>query len=192
MREKVGTLSLSCSLATRLPSLLSSTLAMSLLRFVEPTSGNIRIDGIDITQAGLTQLRSRVQIIPQDPTVLSGKLRSTLDVFDEYDDAAIFEALRRVHLLKPEDSLEADGENRNRNVFLNLDADVSEGGDNFSQGEKQLLCLARSILRNPKILIMDEATASIDCESTSVDIFTMRIIPLIWFFASAMQTRPTP
>lgn len=165
---------------------------MSLLRFVEPTSGSIRIDGIDITQAGLSQLRSRVQIIPQDPTVLSGKLRSTLDVFDEHDDAAIFEALRRVHLLKPEDSLEADGENRNRNVFLNLDADVSEGGDNFSQGEKQLLCLARSILRNPKILIMDEATASIDCESTNVYTFTTQITPLICFFASPTQTRLTP
>jgi ABC-type transport system involved in cytochrome bd biosynthesis fused ATPase/permease subunit len=94
--------------------------------------------------------------------------------------------------LKPEDSLEADGENRNRNVFLNLDADVSEGGDNFSQGEKQLLCLARSILRNPKILIMDEATASIDCESTNVDTFTTQITPLICFFASPTQTRLTP
>lgn len=134
-----------------------SSLAMSLFRFVEPTSGTIKIDGIDITRAGLAQLRSRVTMIPQDPTILSGTLRSTLDIFSEYDDAAIFEALRRVHLIKPENTSEVTPDTRNRNLFLSLDTDVSE--DSLSQGEKQLLCLARAILRNPKILVMDEATA---------------------------------
>jgi len=135
-----------------------------LFRFVEPTKGTIRIDGIDITKAGLTQLRGRVSIIQQEPTILSGTLRSTLDIFSEYDDAAIFEALRRVHLLKPSDTAEhSDAEDnvpRNKNVFQDLDTEVSEGGDNFSQGEKQLLCMARAILRQSKVLIQDESTAS--------------------------------
>jgi ABC-type multidrug transport system fused ATPase/permease subunit len=140
------------------------TLALSLFRFVEPTKGTIRIDGIDITKAGLTQLRGRVSIIQQEPTILSGTLRSTLDIFSEYDDAAIFEALRRVHLLKSSDtagtSSAEDNVPRNKNVFQNLDTEVSEGGDNFSQGEKQLLCMARAILRQSKVLIQDESTAS--------------------------------
>ena len=75
-------------------------------------------------------------IIPQDPTILSGTLRSTLDVFDEYNDAEIYEALRRVHLLRSENS---EVQLRNVDVFQNLSNPVSEGGDNFSSGEKQLL-----------------------------------------------------
>lgn len=79
-------------------------------------------------------------IIPQDPTILSGTLRSSLDVFDEYDDADIYAALRRVHLLKDEEAeIEDDGESRNKNVFRDLANPVSEGGDNFSSGEKQLI-----------------------------------------------------
>ena len=96
---------------------------------------------------GLTDLRTRVTIIPQDPTILSGTLRSTLDVFDEYDDADIYAALKRVHLLKDEDLVagpvategEEVQEERNVNVFKDLNNPVSEGGDNFSSGEKQLM-----------------------------------------------------
>lgn len=92
----------------------------------------------------MTDLRSRVTIIPQDPTILSGTLRSTLDVFDEYDDADIYEALRRVHLLRESDAQLANSgaeedEARNKNVFQDLSNPVSEGGDNFSSGEKQLI-----------------------------------------------------
>ena len=94
----------------------------------------------DIAKIGLTDLRTRVTIIPQDPTILSGTLRSTLDVFDEYDDADIYAALRRVHLLNDEvEEGEEDEESRNKNVFRDLSNPVSEGGDNFSSGEKQLI-----------------------------------------------------
>lgn len=109
----------------------------------------------------------------QDPTILSGTLRSTLDVFDEYSDDEIYEALRRVHLLSIDDHQANGGnihaivqeEGRNENMFKNLDNVVSEGGENYSQGEKQLICMARAILKRNKVLVMDEATASIDYET---------------------------
>ncbi|KAJ7654642.1 multidrug resistance-associated ABC transporter [Mycena polygramma] len=139
-----------------------STLALSFFRFVEATEGLIVVDGLDISQIGLTDLRSRLTIIPQDPTILSGTIRNTLDVFDEYQDADIFEALRRVHLIPSEGTPEEAADTVNANMFRNLDSSVSEGGENFSTGEKQLLCMARAILKRSKILVMDEATASVD------------------------------
>ncbi|PPQ81930.1 hypothetical protein CVT25_013778 [Psilocybe cyanescens] len=133
-----------------------STLALSFFRFVEATEGRILVDGIDTSKIGLTDLRSRLTIIPQDPTILSGTLRSTLDVFNEYEDADIYEALRRVHLIPSEDTPAEASDTVNANVFRDLDSKVSEGGDNFSTGEKQLLCMARAILKRSRILVMDE------------------------------------
>ncbi|ETW77907.1 ABC transporter [Heterobasidion irregulare TC 32-1] len=139
-----------------------STLALSFFRFVEATEGCIRVDGLDISQIGLTDLRSKLTIIPQDPTILSGTVRSTLDVFNEYQDAEIYEALRRVHLIPSEEHSDDPQDPVNANVFRSLDSPVSEGGDNFSTGEKQLLCMARAILKRSRVLVMDEATASVD------------------------------
>lgn len=140
-----------------LPGCGKSTLALSFFRFVEAWSGRILIDDIDISKVGLTDLRSNLSIIPQDPVILSGTLRSTVDVrpslsfsfhvltwspslqiFSEYTDIEIFEALRRVHLIKSSgnDELQA-GENRS--PFYDLESEVAEGGANYSQGQRQLL-----------------------------------------------------
>ena len=94
-----------------------STLASALLRFVEPHAGTMQIDGVDLAQLGLTDLRSRLQIVPQDPVILSGTLRSALDVFGEFDDAQLLEAMRRVTLVTSDSS-----------AFADLDFRIAEGG----------------------------------------------------------------
>ncbi|CCG81763.1 ATP-dependent bile acid permease [Taphrina deformans PYCC 5710] len=149
-----------------------STIATAFFRLVEPTSGSIAIDGIDITTIGLRDLRQGLTIIPQDPTLFQRSLRFNLDPFNEHTDIEIFEALRRVHLIgneSTEDTEPSNGSklNENVNVFLNLETAISEGGNNLSQGQRQLLCLARALLRLPKVIFMDESTASVDFATDS-------------------------
>ncbi|KAK9376594.1 uncharacterized protein V1513DRAFT_483259 [Lipomyces chichibuensis] len=149
-----------------------STIVSAFFRFLEPVTGSIVIDDVDISKIGLHDLRVALTIIPQDPTLFSGTIRSNLDPFNRYTDSAILGALRRVHLIdnegfrygSSENTLASSSDDNDNpvNVFYNLESPITEGGTNLSQGQRQLMCLARSLLKSPRVIILDEATASID------------------------------
>jgi len=126
-----------------------STLFLSLLRIIEPQAGKIYIDDVDITELGLDDLRQKITIIPQDPLLYKGTVRSNMDLLSEYTDNQIWDALEKVCM---KNKFEAGG----------LDSEIKEGGENLSAGEKQLLCIGRTILKKNKIILIDEATSSID------------------------------
>ncbi|KAF8936493.1 hypothetical protein BGZ58_004095 [Dissophora ornata] len=137
-----------------------SSLIGALFRLVETTTGNpphrggITIDGIDISQIGMHDLREKMAIIPQEPFLFRGTLRFNLDPISQHQDADIWAALEAAELKRMVESLEGG-----------LDAIVDDNGKNFSIGERQLLSLARAVLRRSKIIVMDEATANVDLQS---------------------------
>ncbi|WWC63484.1 uncharacterized protein I303_106087 [Kwoniella dejecticola CBS 10117] len=146
-----------------------SSIMVALFRMAELSGGSIKIDGVDVSKIGLNDLRSGISIIPQDPLLFSGTLRSNIDPFNTKSDAELYDTLRRAHLIsnspRPSTSNRLEMSNESSSKRFTLDTVIEEEGGNLSVGERSLVSLARALVRNTKVLILDEATASVDVET---------------------------
>ncbi|PGH03930.1 hypothetical protein GX51_03766 [Blastomyces parvus] len=149
-----------------------SSIMSALFRITELSGGSIKIDGIDISTVGLHDLRSRLAIIPQDPALFHGTIRSNLDPFNEHSDLELWSALRKADLVSqetpsdsPADQTSSSPTARQPQQRITLDTAVEEEGLNFSLGQRQLMALARALVRDSRIIVCDEATSSVDFET---------------------------
>eukprot|EP01133_Synstelium_polycarpum_P004375 gene4375-5118_t len=140
-----------------------SSIVAALFRLVESSHGSVVIDGVDTSMIDLPHLRRNLAIIPQDPVLFGGTLRSNLDPFNETSDGDLWEVLYNIQLASLVGQLEGG-----------LDSVVTDNGRNWSMGQKQLIALGRALLRRPKILILDEATASVDPQTDALIQSTIR------------------
>lgn len=131
-----------------------SSLMLALYRIIEPCGGSILIDGVDTKSLGLRDLRTRMAIIPQDPVLFNGSVRFNLDPFDQHTDEEIWSCIERSGIKHVVFAME-DG----------LDSPIATGGENLSIGQRQLFCLARALIKESKIVILDECTANVDMET---------------------------
>ncbi|KAG0705743.1 ABC protein [Suillus ampliporus] len=147
-----------------------SSLMLALFRIVELSGGSITIDGVDISTIGLKDLRSKISIIPQDPLLFSGTIRSNLDPFSKHSDAELWDALHRSCLIDSSDSehsISSDGIRGKQTSTSrhHLESTIESEGANLSVGERSLLSLARAMVKDCKVVVLDEATASVDLET---------------------------
>ncbi|KZP31699.1 ABC protein [Athelia psychrophila] len=143
-----------------------SSLMLALFRIVELTSGSITIDGVDISTIGLKDLRTKISIIPQDPLLFAGTIRSNLDPFSVLSDAQLWDALHKSYLTEASSSSKGDEDDGQHSApRYNLDTVIEDDGANLSVGERSLLSLARALVKDSKVIVMDEATASVDLDT---------------------------